>query len=79
MGGITTRNMQSSLQKYKKKNLYIVSSCWTIIDIFSQCCFVELSIASTLATTHYSTQLSFHIYSQSVNIHQGEYQSLEPL
>ena len=31
MGGVTTRNMQSSLQKYSK--LYIVASCWTIIDI----------------------------------------------
>jgi len=30
MGGVTTRNMYSSLQKYNK--LYIVASCWTIID-----------------------------------------------
>jgi len=30
MGGVTARNMYSSLQKYNK--LYIVSSCWTIID-----------------------------------------------
>jgi len=30
MGGINTRNMWSSLQKYNK--LYIVSSCWTLID-----------------------------------------------
>jgi hypothetical protein len=30
MGGVTTRNMQSSLQKYNE--LYIVASCWTIID-----------------------------------------------
>jgi hypothetical protein len=31
MGGVTTRNMYSSLQKYNK--LYIVVSYWTIIDI----------------------------------------------
>jgi hypothetical protein len=31
MDGFTTRNMQSSLQKYNK--LYIVAFCWTIIDI----------------------------------------------
>jgi len=31
MGGRTTRNMQSSLQKYNK--LYIVAFCWTIIDM----------------------------------------------
>ena len=31
MGGVTTRNIQSSLQKYNK--LYIDASCWTIIDI----------------------------------------------
>ena len=30
MGGSTTRNMQSSLQKYNK--LYIVASCWKVID-----------------------------------------------
>ena len=30
MGGVATRNMQNSLQKYNK--LYIVASCWTIID-----------------------------------------------
>ena len=30
MGGITTRNMWTSLQKYNK--LYIVASCWTVID-----------------------------------------------
>jgi hypothetical protein len=30
MDGVTTRNMYSSLQKYNK--LYIVVSCWTIID-----------------------------------------------
>jgi hypothetical protein len=29
MGGVTTRNMESSLQKYNK--LYIVAPCWTII------------------------------------------------
>jgi len=28
---LETRNMYSSLQKYNK--LYIVASCWTIIDI----------------------------------------------
>jgi len=33
MGGFTTRNMYSSLQRYNK--LYIVASCWTIIDIVS--------------------------------------------
>jgi hypothetical protein len=31
MGGVTTRNMYSSLQKYNK--LYKVAYCWTIIDI----------------------------------------------
>ena len=31
MGGGTTRNIYSSLRKYNK--LYIVASCWTIIDI----------------------------------------------
>ena len=33
MGGFTTRNMYSSLQKYNK--LYIVASCLTIIDNFN--------------------------------------------
>jgi len=31
MGGVTTRNMYSSLQKYNE--LYIVASCWTIINV----------------------------------------------
>jgi hypothetical protein len=31
MGGVTTQNMWSSLQKYNK--LYIVASCWSIIGI----------------------------------------------
>jgi len=35
MGGGTTQNMQSRLQKYNK--LYIVASCSTIIDIDSRC------------------------------------------
>jgi hypothetical protein len=30
MGGITTRNVQSSLQKFNTLNM--VTSCWTIID-----------------------------------------------
>jgi len=34
IGGVTIRNMQSSLQTYNK--LYIVASCWTIIDTKSQ-------------------------------------------
>jgi hypothetical protein len=34
VGGVTTRTMQSSLQKYNK--LYIVAPCWTIIDIDSE-------------------------------------------
>ena len=39
MGGVTTRNMYSSLQKYNK--LYIVASCWTIIDVYSiECHFL---------------------------------------
>jgi hypothetical protein len=35
MGGVTTPNMLSSLQKYNK--MYIVASCWTIIDTDSRC------------------------------------------
>jgi len=31
MGGVITRNTESSLQKYNE--LYIVAPCWTIIDI----------------------------------------------
>ena len=31
MGRVTTRNVYSSLKKYNK--MYIVASCWTIIDI----------------------------------------------
>jgi hypothetical protein len=34
MGGVTTRNMKSSLQKCNK--LCMVASCWTIIDTKSQ-------------------------------------------
>jgi len=45
MGGVTTRNMQSSLQKYNK--LYTVASCWTIIDI---------KITVTFLTTQISTR-----------------------
>ena len=42
MGGVTTRNMQSSLQKYNK--LYRVVSCWTIINIRHVCLSVRLSV-----------------------------------
>jgi hypothetical protein len=34
--GVTTRNMWSGLQKYNK--LYIVATCWTIIDILLPTC-----------------------------------------
>jgi uncharacterized SAM-binding protein YcdF (DUF218 family) len=33
MGGVTIRNMQSSLQKYEYNKLYIVASSWTITDM----------------------------------------------
>ena len=51
MGGIATRNMQSSLQKYNK--MYIVASCWTYIhdarthehkQIVSVCLSVSLHV-----------------------------------
>jgi len=34
MGGVTTRDMWSSLQKYNK--MYIVASCWTITDKYCE-------------------------------------------
>ena len=36
MGGVTTRNMYSSLQKYNKLN--IVASFWTITDMDTEFC-----------------------------------------
>ena len=47
MGGVTTRNMWNSLQKYNK--LYVVASCWTITDIDATYFFPD---HSTIRNTH---------------------------
>jgi len=53
MGGVTTQNMQSSLQKYNK--LYIVASCWTITDI-------HFSTGASVISPHKFVQLPYSYY-----------------